>query len=89
MPELDGLNMIRDVKSYIPNCKIIILTGYRDFDYVQEAIKLGAFDFVLKPSRIEELAEVVRRAVGELKTQRNRTEEMDKLRRLLNKTFRC
>ena len=87
MPEMDGLNMIRDVKSCIPNCKIIILTGYRDFDYVQEAIKLGAFDFVLKPSRIEELAAVVRRAVDELKCQRNRAEEMDKLRRLFEQNI--
>ena len=87
MPEMDGLNMIRDVKSYIPNCKIIILTGYRDFDYVQEAIKLGAFDFVLKPSKIEELAAVVKRAVEELKYQRNRAEEMDKLKRLFEQNI--
>jgi len=87
MPEMDGLNMIRDVKSHIPNCKIIILTGYRDFDYVQEAIKLGAFDFVLKPSKIEELASVIRRATGELKNQRSRAEEMDKLRRLFEQNI--
>jgi len=87
MPEMDGLNMIREVKEYIPDCKIIILTGYRDFDYVQEAIKLGAFDFVLKPSKIEELAAVVKRAVDELKCQRNRVEEMDKLRRIFEQNI--
>ena len=53
MPEIDGLKMIKDVKDLIPDCKIIVLTGYRDFDYVQEALKLGVFDFVLKPSKIE------------------------------------
>ncbi len=84
MPETDGLAMIREIKDLIPDCKIIILTGHRDFDYVQEAIKLGVFDFVLKPSKIEELTAVVGRAVEELKYQRKRTEELEKLK----KTFK-
>ena len=53
MPEVDGLSMIKEIRENISDCKIIILTGYRDFDYAQEAIKLGAFDFILKPSKIK------------------------------------
>ncbi|MCX7711210.1 MAG: response regulator transcription factor [Clostridia bacterium] len=81
MPEVDGLTMIREIKDVIPSSKVIILTGYRDFDYAQEAIKLGAFDFILKPSKIEELTSVVKRAVKELKFQRDKTEEIEKLRK--------
>lgn len=40
MPEMDGLTMIKEVKEMIPNSKIIILTGFRDFDYVYEALRI-------------------------------------------------
>ncbi len=82
MPEVDGLSMIKEIKDNVNDSKIIILTGYRDFDYAQEAIKLGAFDFILKPSKIEELIDVVKRAIKELKFQRDRTEEIEKLKEL-------
>jgi len=82
MPEVDGLSMIKEIRENISDCKIIILTGYRDFDYAQEAIKLGAFDFILKPSKIKELVNVVKRAIKELKFQRDRTEELEKLKEL-------
>jgi len=87
MPGLDGLKMINEVRDLIPDCKIIVLTGYRDFDYVQEALKLGVFDFVLKPSRIEELTSIIQRAVDELKRLRNRTEEFNKLKRLFEQNI--
>lgn len=87
MPEADGLTMIREIKDMVPVGKIIILTGYRNFDYVHEAIKLGAFDFLLKPSKIEELTAVINRAVKELKFQCDRTEEFDKLKRLFEQNI--
>lgn len=87
MPEVDGLTMISETRDIVPNCKIIILTGYRDFDYVHEAIKLGAFDFILKPSKIEELTSVIKRAVKELKFQNDREEEINKLRKLFEKNI--
>ena len=87
MPGTDGLAMIRAVKDLVPDCKIIILTGYRDFDYVQEAIKLGVFDFVLKPSKIEELTAVLSRAISELKCLAKRTEELDKLKMLFEQNI--
>lgn len=82
MPGMDGLTMIKDVKAIVPNAKIIILTGYRNFDYVQEAIKCGAFDYLLKPSKIEELTAVITRAVNEIKQQRVKHLEVDKFRML-------
>ena len=81
MPEVDGLSMIREIRDVVPESRIIILTGYRDFDYAQEAVKLGAFDFILKPSKIEELTAVVKRAVRELKFLKDKTEEIDKLKK--------
>lgn len=87
MPEVDGLTMIREIKELISESKIVILTGYRDFDYVQEAIKLGAFDFILKPTKIEELTTVIGRAVKELRFQKDRSEEINKLKRLFEQNI--
>lgn len=87
MPEMDGLSMIKQIKEAVPDSKIIILTGYRDFDYVQDALKLGAFDFLLKPTKIEEFTSVIGRAAKELKFQRARSEELDKLKRLFEQNI--
>ena len=59
MPGMDGLSMIAALKSEFPNMEITILTGYRDFDYAQEAIRLGVRRFLLKPSKMDELNEAI------------------------------
>ncbi len=87
MPGLDGLSMIKQVKGIVPYSKIIILTGYRDFDYVQEAIKCGAFDFLLKPSKIEELTAVLTRAVNEINDQKIRHMEIDRFKLLFEQSI--
>ena len=57
MPELDGLTMIAGLKSEFEDMEISILTGYRDFDYAQQAVNLGVTRFLLKPSNMKELEE--------------------------------
>ena len=59
MPELDGLTMIAGLKSEFEDMEISILTGYRDFDYAQQAVNLGVTRFLLKPSNMKELEEAV------------------------------
>ncbi len=59
MPGLDGLQMIAALKVEFPDMQISILTGYRDFDYCQQAIRLGVSRFLLKPSNMGELEEAV------------------------------
>ena len=81
MPEIDGLRMIREVKQQLPESKIIILTGYRDFEYIQEAIRLGAFDYVLKPSKIEDITAIIKKAVTELQCGCKLEEELNKLKK--------
>jgi two-component system response regulator YesN len=87
MPEMDGLAMIREAKSLIPGSKVIILTGFRDFDYVYEALKIGAFGFILKPTKISELNSLITRAVTELRFAVARDEEIAKLRSLFEKNI--
>jgi len=70
MPELDGLQLTQRVKEYLPWVKVIIITGYNEFKYAQTAIKLGAFDLILKPINNEELYDVITRAVNEFEKER-------------------
>lgn len=66
MPELDGLRMIAGLKSEFQDMQIIILTGYREFEYARQAIALGVLRFLLKPSKMGELEEAVEAATKRL-----------------------
>lgn len=59
MPEMDGLSMIAALRVEFPEMLIAILTGYRDFDYAQKAIRLGVNRFLLKPSNMNEIKEAL------------------------------
>lgn len=60
MPGLDGLSMIAALKVEFPDMEISILTGFREFDYCQKAIRLGVSRFLLKPSNMSELEEALK-----------------------------
>ncbi|MGN1167534.1 MAG: response regulator [Lachnospiraceae bacterium] len=57
MPFMDGLELSRLVKKEIPNLKILILSGYDEFDYAKEAIRLGVTEYLLKPVSASKLLE--------------------------------
>ena len=67
MPEMDGLSLIAAIKSEYEDLEISILTGYRDFDYARQAIRLGVSRFLLKPSNMEELEEAIEKMCANLK----------------------
>lgn len=56
MPEMSGLQLIHAVKQSHPHIKCIILSGFDDFQYVKEAVKLGIENYLLKPVNREELS---------------------------------
>lgn len=69
MPGIDGVRMLREAKSIAPRVEVVLTTGYGAVETAVEAMKLGAFDFLLKPVDVERLATTVRRALeaGELR----------------------
>lgn len=70
MPGLNGLKMIAALRVEFPDMLISILTGYRNFDYAQEAIRLGVTRFLLKPSNLEDLEEAVKTMVEQLRKRK-------------------
>jgi two-component system response regulator YesN len=55
MPKMDGFELIRRMKELSPDSKIIILSGYDDFEYARKAIHLGVSEFLLKPIKEDDL----------------------------------
>lgn len=61
MPRMDGIEMMRELRSRGCRAHAIFLTAYSDFEYVRSAVQLGAVDYLLKPFRDEELAAAIER----------------------------
>lgn len=77
MPNMDGLSMIAALQSEFPNMQISVLTAFRDFDYAQQAIRLGVSRYLLKPSNMDDLREAIMHMIETLKTlpQQEETDE--------------
>ncbi|WP_229692035.1 response regulator transcription factor [Paenibacillus radicis (ex Gao et al. 2016)] len=87
MPFMDGLELTQAVKARHPEMKVVILTGYDDFDYAQRAVKLKVNDFILKPITAAELTAVLQKIKAELDEQRKDKEELDRLQRQLRESM--
>lgn len=66
MPRMDGLTVLRAVQEHNTGCKVILISGYADFEYAQQAVQHGAFDFVVKPFTEEDILTSVLRAKAEI-----------------------
>ena len=71
MNNMDGLAMVAAVKSEHPDMEICLLTGYRNFEYAQRAIKLGVTRFLLKPSKMDEIEEAIIAMTDNLRSRGN------------------
>ncbi|MDR3170820.1 MAG: response regulator [Treponema sp.] len=56
MPKKDGITLLKEAREQFPQLKVIILSGYDDFEYARSALKHGASDYLLKPVGEQELA---------------------------------
>ena len=55
MPEMDGIETLREIKKYHPLVEVIMLTGHANLEVAIEGMEAGAFDYLLKPMDIDEL----------------------------------
>lgn len=63
MPGLNGMELLKRVLQQYPGTPVIMISGLGDQDQAQSLLKLGAFDYLLKPFRLEVVEESVKRAV--------------------------
>ncbi|MDR2898372.1 MAG: response regulator [Spirochaetaceae bacterium] len=72
MPGMDGLSLIAAFRSEFPDMQITILSGYPKFEYAQQAIQLGVSNYLIKPSRMDELTSALARMTELLNKQRSK-----------------
>ena len=66
MPYMDGLTLAERVRQKYPSIKIVIFSGYDDFEYAKQAIKLNVTEYILKPVNVEELTAILKRIKANL-----------------------
>ena len=71
MPFMDGLELSRLVKKELPQIKIIILSGYNEFDYAKTAINIGVTDYLLKPISSAKLLEAVKKVADMIEKEQD------------------
>lgn len=94
MPFMDGLELSRMVKAELPDIKIVILSGYDDFEYAKQAIKIGVAEYLLKPvssavllEHLSEIAEKVRNEREDLALKKVYYQEMQENEELIKMKF--
>lgn len=78
MPELSGIDLMKKLNENSIFSKMIVVSGYDDFEYAQGALRMGAINYLLKPVDEEELLDSVKRCVEELKKEKNKKTVFDK-----------
>ncbi|HVP37159.1 MAG TPA: sigma-54 dependent transcriptional regulator [Terriglobales bacterium] len=83
MPEMNGLELLSRAKSIHPDVNFIVMTAYASVDTAIEALKKGAFDYITKPFKVDEIKIAIKKSL----TQRRITEENVNLKRQLKKEY--
>ena len=78
MPFMDGLELSRLVKKALPQTKIIILSGYNEFDYAKEAIKIGISDYLLKPVTSANLIDALKKVAETIREEREKSKLLER-----------
>lgn len=63
MPEIDGLQIVKQIKEFDEDNVVIVITAYPSFETVQEALRLGAYDYITKPFDLGDISFTVKKAM--------------------------
>ncbi len=75
MPEMDGLEVLQEMKQSYPLIEVIMLTGHATIESAIEGMKAGAFDYLMKPCEIDQLMEKVREAAEKKRSQEEKIQK--------------
>jgi PAS domain S-box-containing protein len=89
MQGASGIDLLRKIKEMGKTCPVVMITGYPNIETAAEAVRLGAFDYVPKPVKKDELLKIVSQALEkhELQKEKNRFEEEKEKNRYLQETI--
>lgn len=80
MPYMDGLTLTSWIRQKYPSVKVLIFSGFDDFEYAQQAIKLNVTEYILKPVNVEELTQILNRVRENLDQEIEQRRDVDRLR---------
>ncbi|MCD9021702.1 response regulator [Cohnella silvisoli] len=81
MPQMSGLELIEETQKREIDLIPVLLTGYSEFEYAQKALKLGVFDYILKPCNPKQVREVILKVKDELVRKRSQASQVNRLER--------
>lgn len=81
MPFMDGLELCQRLKLLLPAAKMVVFSGFDDFEYARRAIGMNVSEYILKPINAPELCQVLEKLRSQLDQQRMERRNMETLRR--------
>lgn len=92
MPGISGLEAAKRIAEIAPRCRIVFLTAWDSFDFAQEALRIGAKDYLVKPATVQQVITLLTRLAKDLDQEResSRGQGLDEIRRILkqfNRSF--
>ncbi|MEW6259856.1 MAG: response regulator [Thermodesulfobacteriota bacterium] len=77
MPDMDGIEVLRAIKTLAPMSEVIMLTGHACLEVAREGMSLGAFDYLMKPVNIDELLYKLQDACKQKRLQEEKIRKLD------------
>ncbi len=89
MPEMNGIELVKEIHKISPTAGVIFMTGYANLDTAKQAIKEGAYDYIMKPFELSEIRQAIARAVQQKQsdTEATLSRELNKIADLSNMMY--
>lgn len=86
MPEMDGIELMEYLADHYPSIKLIVLSGYNDYEYLKSSIRNNVSDYLLKPTLIAEFIETFKKLKSIIEDEKQREKEHEELKKVLRIT---
>jgi len=84
MPVVDGLELAETVRSKYPHIRILILTGYNEFEYAKKGIDIGIDGYILKPIDEADIEEIIHKTILSIEKDMNKEIQIEQLMKIIN-----
>ncbi len=82
MPNVHGTELVELITSFDPGIKVIVISGYTDFNYIQHTLRHGGLDYITKPINEEQLNQALAKAIERIEEEKRAAVSKKRLRRL-------
>lgn len=85
MPGLDGISLLKQIKEVNLEACVILISGYRDFEYARSALNYEAFNYLLKPVNEDDLVSILKAATAFLDKNKKYHQKIDRMQAIIQK----